>query len=119
MSLKCTLHVFKIKNGTEYAVEPFEIDLNSRGSTLNIFTECVEMDNWQSLMAICFNSNRAVEYQCSLYERGRPGVEARLKELINYMQHHPHCGAWHIYLQEANVGLRVLLTKLKQTQSTV
>jgi hypothetical protein len=83
MSFKCQLHIFKIQRGLEYRVEPFEIDLSSRGATLPIFTEWMEMDKWQSLMAICYNGNRAVHCQFSLYERGRPGVERNLKELIN------------------------------------
>jgi hypothetical protein len=110
MSLKCQLHVFKIqqdlelKKDVEYRVEPFEIDLSSRGTTLHLFTEWVEFKKWQSLMVVCYNDNRAVHHQFSLYERDRPGVEENLKDLIKYMQQHPGCVAWHIYLYEAKIA---------------
>ena len=117
MSLKCQLHIFKIENGVEYRVEPFEIDLNSTGPPLHIFTEYVEMDKWQSLTVTHKKDDgQTIDYQCSLYERDTSGVAGRLKELITYMQQHPDRGAWHIYLSETKVAseqLSVLLTKLK------
>ena len=116
MSLKCQLHIIKIENEVEYRVEPFEVDLNSTGPPLHIFTEYVEMDKWQSLTVTHKKDDgQTIDYQCSLYERDTPGVAGRLKELITYMQQHRDHGTCHIYLYEAKVSsehLSVLITKL-------
>jgi hypothetical protein len=115
MSLKCQLQIFKIqysfelKKDVEYRHVPLEIDLNSTGSKLHLFTEWVEFEKWQSLMAICKNDNGTVHCQFSLYDRAKryvegTTVEKNLKDLIKYMQQHPGCGAWHIYLYEAKIA---------------
>jgi hypothetical protein len=60
-------------------------------------------------MAICYNGNGTVHFQFSLYDRAKryvegATVEGNLEYLSKYMQEHPHCSAWHIYLYEAKVA---------------